>query len=361
MNGTNSNNMTKIRLLLTVVAVFVFTGIKAQSEYYDYFDVNTYWINTDPVYKQQNKEIKQIQVVYKRAKKNKTHTQISHYNENGKLIELSEINKKGIEVPRIKETYDQYGNEASLERFKKGKLRSTTVFTRQPTGEILSFEKRNKKGILIDKGAWRFNADNNLIETVQYKKHGTKIRRRWVYEYYAKNKRSKSTLYKGNGKVKNIWTYDCKEEGEKLTAKKNETQVCHWQQSSADYLTYVFQTFDEKGRIVKYITKFTAKDTLPVEHLEYDKNDKLRFKRTFDKSFQKPLSHCFYKRDKLNYEAKYAYKDSLQTSYESFSKGVMLSKHEFTYNEKNLLDTQKWYGKKNKLQTTKTLTYTYRQ
>ena len=84
-------------------------------------------------------------------------------------------------------------------------------------------------------------------------------------------------------------------------------------------------------------------------------------KDTYDKNFQKPLSHCFYKKGKIDFESTYTYQDSLQTSFQAKSKNIVIWKYEFGYNDKNLLDTQKWYGKKDKLRVITTLTYTYRQ
>lgn len=350
--------MNKFQLLTATFAVITISNSIAQQEYNNYFDMQTYWLRIDPIYNQPNNTIEKIKVNYKRPNKEKGSTNIATYNNLGKLVELSSLNKKGIEIPGIQKTYDKNGNEMSVTRFKKGKIKISTTFQRMEDGQMLSYETINKTGKIIRKGTWTYNENKCLIESSLYKKGGKKIKNRWVYEYYDKCKRSKTTLYKGNGKIINSWSYDCKAEGEKLTAKKNETQVCHWEQSSVDFLTYVYQTFDEKGKIVKYVTKYTAIDTLPVEHYQYDKNDELRSKDTYDKSFKKPLHRYYYKKGKLFIESKYTYMDSLQTSYEWIKKGVVQSKYEFSYNEKNLLSTQKWYGKKGKLNSIVTLTYT---
>ncbi len=350
--------MAKHKLLLSILFIFELTQLAAQQEYNEYFDINTYWLGVDPVYKIENPLIQEIKIEYKRPKSKKPSTSISRYDEKGRLVELLHLTKKGLAQPAVKKTYNVNGKVMSITRFKNGKLRSNTVFTRLPKGDYLSVEKTNKNGKIIEKSTWSYNEDGNLSGSVRYKKGGTATKNKWVYEYYAKNKKSKTTLYRGDSKVKKVWSFDCKEEGEQLVKKKNETQVCMWEQSSADYLTKVYQTFDQKGKMVKYVTKFTIRDTLPIEQSMYDDNDKLRLKDTYDKSFKRQLKREFYKKGNLRSEAVWTYNDSLQTSYYWLKKGTVQVKHDFNYNEKNLLNQEKWFNK-GKLQTTISLSYTY--
>jgi hypothetical protein len=267
-----------------------------------------------------------------------------------------------VEQKGIIRQYDENGYKAYEEWYKKGKLKTKTTFSNKADGNPLLVEKTNADGEILMKSVWTYNPDGFVSESILYKKGGTEMKNKWAYEYFYKGRLSKTILYKGNGKVKKIWSYNCKEEGQKLEKRKNETQVCTWDQSSADYLLKVFQTFDEKGNVVKNVYKYTVRDTLILEYCRYDEKDRLVVKETFNKDFKLGLTRARYKKNgKQLWEVVNTYQnDSLLVSTVTSHKGKTDGKTEYVYNEKQLLTEMKQYNRRNKPWYTVSLAYVKR-
>jgi len=191
----------------------------------------------------------------------------------------------------------------------------------------------------------KYNSDTSLTESILYRKKD-KLSQRWVYEYYSKGKRSKTTLYNKKGEVKGVWSYDCKDEGEELIKKKNETQICKWDESTKDHLIKVSQEFNEKGEIRKSVQKYTL-DTLILEYAMYNENGTLLSKNTYDKNVKKPLSIIRYKKGKIISESNSKYEDDKLIYFEHFFKNKQFSTLTYKFEDGKLVLLEKTLKSKN--------------
>ncbi|MFI5203821.1 MAG: hypothetical protein ACHQF2_04940 [Flavobacteriales bacterium] len=288
----------------------------------------------------------------------KIHTYFKVYNPAGEFTDLYHITKKGLQVLRAHAEYDNNGYRCKEQRYKKGKLRSTSEYKRTSDGRPLLQQRTNRKNKIISKFEWRYSSDSCISELLFYKRNGNIVKKKWVYEYYDNCKLLRALLYNRKGKLKQEWSYGCNAEGEKLEKKKNTTQVCQWSKSSDSTITKVYQQFDEKGRTVKQVYIFTLKDTLPLEQHLYDHFQRLVYKRFYKLSYDKVLGSISYtKKGKIRFESKYEYADTLLLSTTWKTKGKITSRTLYTYNSDQLVVEIKNYGKKGYLNRVTALAY----
>ena len=145
------------------------------------------------------------------------------------------------------------------------------------------------------------------------------------------------------------WSYDCKQEGEKLEKKKDETQVCRYDETTAGLLIMVTENFDEKGRITKMVRKFTRLDTLPLEVAHYDYQERPISIATYDSSYKRLLNYKNYKRGKIYSETINEFENERIVSSIVKYNEKFYTKKEYAYNDDGLLATLAMRNKKNKL------------
>jgi hypothetical protein len=173
------------------------------------------------------------------------------------------------------------------------------------------------------------------------------------YYFDNNNQLTKSERYV-NGKLKNIWNYDCKPEGEIIKKKKiEEKSVCKWNENSSNgsYIIYNRTTDKEKTYLHKsYFTKDSVfykseqflNDTIKV--YEYEKNDFYTISKTFNKK-----GDLRYENIQLYTESKLL-KSNYYTNYKR--RKSTISERNYLYNNLNLISTsQYFFNKKMKYQT----------
>ncbi len=174
------------------------------------------------------------------------------FNSNGQILEIfGKTNKKFL-------------GSSSYTYYDDGRLESHSYFNRK--GELEKFHRQHFEG--VKRAYVQLNADSDtLLYVVRglknednsavdlYYKKG-KLKYRWVNEYDEADKLQQVTIYKGNGKVKYIWDYRCKEEGAEILKHKDTTTICTSVTENEDgTTTYVYQNVNEKGELVKSITE----------------------------------------------------------------------------------------------------------
>ena len=166
--------------------------------------------------------------------------------------------------------------------------------------------------------------------TIAYKKGGTQQNSRWSYEYDENGVRTKSTLYNKKNKVKHVWDYTCKSEGE-IVQLKNETQQCQWEESENGMLVKVTRTTSSNGKIQKSIQKYNS-DTNIVESATYV-DDVLINKGTYAGDYAKTLTWEYYLKGKLKHKKEYTYnEDEKKIGYKSYwGKDKSMPKREVKY------------------------------
>ena len=340
------------QLLIAVFIMLAYVGI-SQSEYNHYRYYNYYWQNGITKKAIKDNGVSKTILVNKRGDKVRYQT-ITNYDKNGNITELIGKNKKGIIKWRTKYTYNDKNKALTIHNYKKGKLKNVHYFEYNEKGNITAeyLQKgSNEKRLTND---WKYNDEKCLTKSNHYRKNG-KIKNIWKYEYHSKCKKSKSVLYNSKNKVVQTWTYECKDEGEILKKKKNETQICNWDTIATDYLVKVAQFFNEKGEITKSVSKYTL-DTLILERTYYNKNDILTYKATYDKSYNKPLKRISYRKGVAKYvwENKYENNNAIYTKYTRKNKMIYESQKKY---KGDILIESKMYNSKGKLYNSSTIDF----
>ena len=160
----------------------------------------------------------------------------------------------------------------------------------------------------------------------------------------------------GSGKVLKIWSYDCKEEGQQLAKKKNESQICKWEETDKDFLIKVTETFNKKGEVVKNVSKYTLSDTAIVEWTTYDSDGNIQNHQTFDKDYNVPLLQEYYQKGKIYSKREYIYQENKLVTIKYLKKGVFMNETRYQYEKDRLVETHS-INKKNEV--SKTVRFSY--
>jgi len=332
----------------TFTLVFLFTyllSVKAQEKRYFVYDWRVDLMQLDPVKHDVPKGTKEVKYTIKRGKKTPVLC-ARLYNQYGNMTKLYPINDTKNKRTTAEIVYDENQHISQVKFTKHNQPKFIYNYSRMANGKPVTQEKI-KYNKIIYKHEWTYNADENPTETKSYGKKG-KYTGRAVTEYHDKYNKSKTTQYNAKGKVKKVWLYDCKEEGELQTEKKNETRVCLKKEISDNILTEVYQNFNAKGRVEKHIYKYHLSDTSVFEYTRYDDKDRLTNKITYMNSFDLPLHRVFYVKGKVRSEAKCEYESGRIVSHTYLYKGKQRGKTTYTYNKEGYMTSNKWCGKKNK-------------
>lgn len=345
-----------MKSLLTLgLIAFSFTFLSAQSLAHYTYDYNQFLFKYKPIQYTPTKDVQQIEFVEtnRKGKQKKYRKEFTKGNMPTKFIEY----KKGQEKVKIESTYSPNDKVESTKVYKKGELEYSINYKRNEQQKPVEQTKTMANGTVKYKNVWTYNADGCLQEYSRYK-NGDKLDRRNTYEYFSPCERSKMMLFNSKGKLKKTWTFDCKQEGEVLIEKKDVTQVCKWEESDGEYLTKVYQTFDEKGRIYKNVSKYTIKDTLIVETKSYNESGVMTYMATYDNSYERPIIRNYYsQKGKLKWGNKYEYVNEQAVSYQYMRKGKVLRTSSYEYNSDQLLTKFTSLDKKGELSRTIELQY----
>jgi hypothetical protein len=286
---------------------------------------------------------------------------VKSFDSDGNLISYIHLNRTNDTIEKGAFSFLEKGKMKQSDIYKKSKLKKSTTFTYDKNNQLISFEIKNGKNKTLSLARWtinKINGKDRVTESVLYKRDTSKIKFKWVYDFNEDGSQSKSTLFNGTSKVKKVWSYQCNPEGEKTETKQNEVKICKNSYTDDQYLVYTRRFVDNKGRITKTITKYTAKDSLPIESCNFNEFDSLVYRNVYDKSWDKLISSTSYdKKGKKTVEFLYSYENGNQTSY-SFSIGKKLKyKSIMKYNIDNQLIEEQDYDSNGTLFRTIKLTY----
>ncbi len=333
--------------MLTIVTFSqnYFYGFSNYSIAYNIENGNNIEENNSIKYRIENKikEKKTIDVLKKeRIDKD---TSVETYNKAGRIISIKSnnyqflinyfndtilISSKSIYKKDTTEYFYEYDTKGFLKNYKtirNGKINSEVNITKNTAGKI----------------------------TNRLNRYGRKLKKSSEMKYYFDNNNhlTKSERYV-NGKLKNIWNYDCKPEGEIIKNKKiEEKSVCKWNENNSNgyYIVFHRTTDKEKSYLNKsYYTKDSIfykseqflNDTIKV--YEYEKNDFYTISKTFNKK-----GDLRYENIQLYTESKLL-KSNYYTNYKR--RKSTISERNYLYNNLNLISTsQYFFNKKMKYQT----------
>ena len=169
------------------------------------------------------------------------------------LSEYISVNKKKKET-KFSYQYDENGRFLSNQKIKGGKIKSELIKTYNEQGEVTSrLHKYGRKLKHSSENKSYYNTNNDLVKT----------------EYYL------------NGKLKNVYNYDCKPEGEKEAVKKvKNSDICEWTEESRDGSYKVYYRTTNKKRMYLNINKF-SKDSVLIESNRF-LNDSILVNHSFN-------------------------------------------------------------------------------
>lgn len=333
------------RFILLVFLLNYVTMVKAQFDYNQWWAFDVYLLKYNPVEIKNSGEYSEARLTV--TKNGNTEKFIKRYNEKGLLTEYyrgknnDSIEKKAVLI------YDDQFRLQKVNRYDKHKLHHQYLYEFNEKGMITQLLKNDSDGEVIKNRAWRYNTDGYVEEATESKKKSIEIKYTWKYEYYEIGKLSKITEYKYE-ELKEEWDYMCNQTGEMVT-RKNLNKLCKWHESSKDTLTAIYQSTDDKGKTRKTVYKYTLDDTLILAEIHYNDKNEIRLKKTYDKSFDKQLSHTWYKKGKPSYQSIDTYIDGKLASSIGKTKDKMVLRTEYVYDKDNLLIEYRRYGKKDKL------------
>lgn len=338
----------------TLSLLVLLISARAQERRYFVYDWRADILQYDPVKHDVPQGVKEVKYAVIRGKKDTVFT-VRQYNEQGKMTKLYPLNDPKNKRTTAEIVYDKNREVSQVKFLRKNQTRWEYRYTRTDKGKPLSQEKIKGRKLMY-KYEWSYNADGNVAETKNYGKKG-KYRGKSVTEYYDQHNKSKTTLYTAKGKVKKVWTYECKEEGELQTNRKNEIRVCLRKDIANNILTEVYQSFDSKGQAVKNIYKYHLPDSSIMEYTRYDKNDQMVQKYVYAGSFEKTLEFTIFKKGKNLWGRKYEYENGLMMSDTYLEKGKAMGKGVYTYNEKGFMTGTHWINKKGKVSSAVLIEY----
>lgn len=313
-----------------------------------------------PIYFKPEKAVKAIRYSITNAK-GKISVYEKGFNAQGKPISCFKIGKDGEEIPVYKAKYNAAGKITDFIRYtKKGEIKSTQTKKWNDKGHITSLETTNKKGKIINKILWEYDVETEcLLEAVQFKKGGQQANTTLKYEYYSPCQKSRTTQYNKHGKVKREWTYDCKEEGELLEKRKNETQICTWEETTDGFLLKVYQSFDDRGRLRKTVSKYNASDSSIVAVTTYNDSETILNQTTYQNGMAYPLVFISYHNGQERYRQVHEYENKQKISSTSYYKEKKFVQTTYSYYDNDLLKEINSYDKKGELVRRTALQYEY--
>lgn len=336
------------RTIFTLCALFATLSLFSQSEYNFPSDWEYYHLEQYPTKIKPNQKVKKAFYEVTEVKRNKTHKIIKHFNDQGNLLKYILVDKNNDSIPKGIFEYDQKGELSAIQLYKEKKINNTISYKRGSFGNILDYQIINRKNRITVHKKWEYNPKGNVTQSISFKKGTTDTLSKWQYDYYEDGKKAKTTLYDRKGRVKMAWSYQCNQEGAKLEKREKETQVCQWKKTADNYLVYAYQTFNEKGKIIKNVFKYSIKDTLLMEQCVYNELDSLTYKATYNKSFERPISQTNYHKGKKTYQTERIYNNNLLTKFTHLYKGKVTSSSEYIYNENGMISEIKYYNRKGK-------------
>lgn len=230
---------------------------------------------------------------------NKREKVIEHYQayyQDSLIIRIDVLNKNG----KNKKTYHisspnkYYYNLNYFSESQHGKLKSSIK---------AEYTKVEKKTLLASKTVCKGKKEKPISV--------------WKYDYHDDFSLKTTTQFTGKGKIKHIWSHECKPEGEDLNASRDTTLICK------------NTSVNENGEIITVIISSDAKNKITKRIYTYDSKEHLKLMQIFNSD------------NTLTYECNImpgkSEESKLYTSKSYNKKGELLYTNISEYNKDNLI------------------------
>ncbi len=354
--------MKRYFLIIAFFCTVFISVLSAQKNQNYSYNHEVYMANMDPVYIKPEKNIAKI-VFTNTNTKSKIEIQNKYFDNAGRILKHEKIDKHGNLKSKFTFEYcnDTISNPEKIVIYStSGKPIKTVIYKRDLREKMTEYTTLNDDNIIIEKNLWFYDLDGKVTKSEKYSKRGEKLKKVWLYSYNSDGKLTEAKLCDGKNKTLHLWEYNCNEEGVKFEKEKDLTQVCNWTKVDDSYFITVYQTFDDKGKIRKYVSKFSSADSVIVESTTFDENDVLLNRFVYDGNYKKNLSSEYFKKGILSYKSVNTYNGDLIKSVEVFTKKGFVGKTEYLYNDKNLLTQINKYDKDNVISNKLVLEYVLR-
>jgi hypothetical protein len=298
----------------TMNRMFYTNGNPEDEQFYKFFSDN----KSDVLAKEQVKSLK-CSEVNKKGKETRSYELI--FNKKGRVLERNSKNAKSVFC---------YLNDTLIQKIETQKGNDVLLLERS-YNEInkLTFLQQSKNGKIIHQELYSY-ADNGLIiksQIIDFKRHKTYE----MHYQYSDTKKLKFQKLLVNGKVKKTWTYDCKEQGERVDTKKAALEsVCRYEEQSSDGSYIVFSRQIKEGKDILMKNYFTKDSVFYMN--ETFKDDSLILHRSTIAAGETHYIN-YNKRQKVSYETIQKFNDDKQLLENSYlRKGKLHSKSTIVYN-----------------------------
>ena len=309
-----------------------------------------------PVRHQIKKAVPQITYKIENIQKGTSKRYVKLFDANGNMTSLKGYDAKDRLISEIKAEYTN-GKMQHYSTYIRNRLEKSMTYTWNADRKMTLMEERNRKNKVVNKNTWNYNTDNCLASSIDYKKGTEKIDFAWFYTYHSACNKSKSVLKNGKGEVLKTWTYAQKYASDSVKTKQKKNSTNKWEEVDQIYLIYVNQSFDEKGKVIKNITKLNKSDSSMVEYKRFNFKEELIFHATYLNSRKRPLKVLTFKNNKILNLNIYEYENDLLISHETSYRNKYKRTTKYKYNADDNLISLKVFNKNEQLISYTSITY----
>ncbi|MCF8298110.1 MAG: hypothetical protein K9J13_11235 [Saprospiraceae bacterium] len=379
------------KFILSLLLISLIIPVFSQTSYFHFYEPSEYYIygmyysSCNSALKKDVKkygitDYKIYKEIYKKGNiKHPKYLSLEYvFDKNGNKTAENHGNKKG-EIYNAKSIAYNDSNKVTeiILKNKKGIIRKKFNYEYSDFTKLTSYTKFGRKAEKIKwKEDRKYNSDNKLIERLSYK-NGDKCTGRFEYTYYPSGDIKETRMYNKKDKLKKVWSYACKSDGEEIVKHKDTVEVCVWEEHKDDGFLYKTSRYtNEKGKITKYVSKHT-KDSVLVANMYYNEKNQMTYQTTFHTKYNdfyeyisyrkgkeiskrtskynsddKIISFVVLKKGKFSSKYIYVYDDNencTSTVYYKKNETEFKSKTDYIYNDKNLKLESTTFNKKNEL------------
>lgn len=271
------------------------------------------------------------------------------------------INRKGKEIKKKTWTYTQDSLISEWVFYRKGKEIKRKKYSFDILGNITESEYIKKGVKNKSKTVARYDS-TRILEYYYYRKGSPDYKKKWIYTYYPDKSMKSLVVYNKKDKVKHIYNYECKPEGELLSRHKDTTMVCEKTEYDTDSnKTVTTRRYNEKGKPVKYVYVYTKDKKLWKSAYYWGLKEIPGYKSTYRKGTDDLEEYINYNRKGIEtWKTIYTFdSDNNKTGYISYRKGKFISKLAKQYNPQKFVISEEYYNKKNVLEDTYKYEYSF--
>ena len=201
-----------------------------------------------------------------------TRQYLQYFDQEGRIVKSTFKSEKGGY-----ETTYEYNNTGNLTKKVSTNYKGQKAVEEQVYNDQNQLVKKEKVGY---KGKYsgieqEFNKEGKIVSKKIFDKKDAEPTNELLYTYYEDGSKQSET-YKKNGKIKYVWNYDCKSDGELIDVKnKDNSTICIKEETDESGNRTVWKRdFDENGELVKTMSVFT-KDSVFIEMKSFTADDRL--------------------------------------------------------------------------------------